>query len=384
MPIKKLKKQRKKLRILFSGREHRVRRRETMLNPPDGVEFISQQTLSSMKKDYELITYMKNMGVFKKLKNFLVYNHFIPKMFLKGVDIIYSPGKLIFNRFPWVIEIDNLAVMSYYNLSFLKIMHPIIKIQLKSKYCKKIICISEAAKKGLINYFGDKEIAEKCCVVYPFIKKQKQSKSAEYLRFLFVSTSFYIKGGKEVVNAFKKIKSPRIRLTIITKIGELLKRDVEKIKSDKRIKLLEANIPKAILFKKYYENSDIFIMPTYKDSFGMVFLEALSFGMGIIATKHYNLPEIIEDGKNGFLIDSPIHLFKKDFTPNKKFWKMNLEEYTKTTKFNSVEKQLEEKIKLLIHNLDLVEKMKKHSQIILDSRFNEKKRKKDLKNALFY
>jgi glycosyltransferase involved in cell wall biosynthesis len=46
-------------------------------------------------------------------------------------------------------------------------------------------------------------------------------------------------------------------------------------------------------------------MPTLHESFGVVFLEALSFGMGIIGTNVYATPEMIIDNYNGKLLHHP-------------------------------------------------------------------------------
>ncbi|MFN7094886.1 MAG: hypothetical protein ACK4M7_05940, partial [Burkholderiales bacterium] len=48
-------------------------------------------------------------------------------LFVVGKNLAVSPGKVIFNKFPWVIEIDNVAVLAYYNLNLLKFLKPLIK-----------------------------------------------------------------------------------------------------------------------------------------------------------------------------------------------------------------------------------------------------------------
>jgi len=51
-----------------------------------------------------------------------------------------------------------------------------------------------------------------------------------------------------------------------------------------------------------YRNADIFIFPTHRDVFGLVLLHAMAEGLPIIASIEGTIPEIIEDGVNGFLI----------------------------------------------------------------------------------
>jgi glycosyltransferase involved in cell wall biosynthesis len=51
-----------------------------------------------------------------------------------------------------------------------------------------------------------------------------------------------------------------------------------------------------------YSNADIFVLPSlHAESFGLVLLEAMASGLPIVATNVGGIPEILEDGKEGFL-----------------------------------------------------------------------------------
>jgi glycosyltransferase involved in cell wall biosynthesis len=50
--------------------------------------------------------------------------------------------------------------------------------------------------------------------------------------------------------------------------------------------------------------SDIFILPSYGEGLPITILEAMAAGLPIIATSVGAIPEIIEDGKNGFLTEA--------------------------------------------------------------------------------
>jgi glycosyltransferase involved in cell wall biosynthesis len=45
-------------------------------------------------------------------------------------------------------------------------------------------------------------------------------------------------------------------------------------------------------------------MPTYVEAFGMAIVEAMAFGIPVIATNHFAIPEMVEDGVSGLLIDT--------------------------------------------------------------------------------
>jgi len=54
--------------------------------------------------------------------------------------------------------------------------------------------------------------------------------------------------------------------------------------------------------KQLYASSDIFVLPSFQETFGIVFLEAMHYGLPIITTNVTAMPELVEDGKNGFLV----------------------------------------------------------------------------------
>ena len=54
---------------------------------------------------------------------------------------------------------------------------------------------------------------------------------------------------------------------------------------------------------KLYMASDLFVLPTLFEGLGIVFLEAMSFGLPIVASNVGPIPEIVKQGKNGLLVE---------------------------------------------------------------------------------
>ena len=65
-----------------------------------------------------------------------------------------------------------------------------------------------------------------------------------------------------------------------------------------------------------YSRADIFIFPTSWESFGVVALEAMQFGLPIIANRVGSLPYILDEGNAGFLVNGNSKLEYIDYIEN--------------------------------------------------------------------
>ena len=52
----------------------------------------------------------------------------------------------------------------------------------------------------------------------------------------------------------------------------------------------------------FYRKADVFVFPTYYDTFGLVNLEAMQNGLPVVSTYEGGIPDIVQDGKTGFLV----------------------------------------------------------------------------------
>jgi glycosyltransferase involved in cell wall biosynthesis len=53
---------------------------------------------------------------------------------------------------------------------------------------------------------------------------------------------------------------------------------------------------------RYFKQASVFVMPSFYEPFGIVFAEAFAYKNPCIGTNICAMPEIIEEGKGGFLV----------------------------------------------------------------------------------
>jgi len=65
-------------------------------------------------------------------------------------------------------------------------------------------------------------------------------------------------------------------------------------------------VPRAEMYR-YYSAGDLFVFPGIGESLGMVFLEAQSCGLPVVAVANAGVPEVVEEGKTALLapLDDP-------------------------------------------------------------------------------
>jgi glycosyltransferase involved in cell wall biosynthesis len=163
---------------------------------------------------------------------------------------------------------------------------------------------------------------------------KKNEKRLELKQLLFVSKVTPEKGLHVLLEAFKEVveKDPRVRLEIIGSLNVWpmgfhiwLSKDirVQKLASFHRKgslgyldhltnQLNSLNISNNITFHgliaheivKFYQAADVFVQPSvFDEPFGMGIIEAMACQVPVVATKVGGIPEIVEDGKTGLLVE---------------------------------------------------------------------------------
>jgi len=115
-------------------------------------------------------------------------------------------------------------------------------------------------------------------------------------RIIFVGWDFGMKGGADLLQAFKQAHAQRPELELM-----IAGPDQGQWVEQAGVRWLGPVRSKDDLIA-LYRQSDLFVMPSLRDSFGYVFLEAMTQGVPCIGTDFNAMPEIIQHGKTGYVI----------------------------------------------------------------------------------
>lgn len=264
----------------------------------------------------------------------------IPKLWFVPYYFLFK--KINFNKYDLIILNDQAAgylAGLYFNDDVLKKTVPILhgsepeKIYLKPSFfyrlqffkyfyqrmlvkSKKIIAVSNYMKKKFLTETSYND-ADKIHVNYSGLHSDYISDNSidrtNFFNFknqeiiLTVSRIEKNKGILEMYSLFKKlIDNDDNFIWIIVGDGDYkntFRKLIIKDKLEHKIKL-EGQKPQQVL-SYYYKSADVFwLISKYKESFGLVYLEAQAFGCPAIGYNNYGVKEAILDGETGFLVNN--------------------------------------------------------------------------------
>ncbi len=342
--------------------------------PPSGVKYVIPKFVTPSKSGVTNLV---------KRKIWRAYTHFVGKpnsirVKCEGTDLIHSGGGfLIENNSPWVVDLEQAASTVGFEAGRLDKVSHVVEKFFASDNCKKIMPWTKAGQTSVLNAFNTSKFRDKLKVVYPamHLSKKTPHKAGDKIRMLFVSTRFFTKGGKELLEAYDILRKKHdVSLTVISDVPNNLK------SRHPDINFLQPNVPRSELLKKYYPNTDIFILPSYMDTFGIVFLEAMSLSIPIVSSNCFAIPEIVENA--GLLVD----VSKYSWYDKKQLFAWNswekFSEYVEKTNKPEIVGQLVKKTSDLIEDSSLRKKMGRAGRKKIENgKFSIKERNNNLKNV---
>ena len=221
-------------------------------------------------------------------------------------DLIYQDGAMFLpgqdTRAPFVTYHDSNVVLSSQGGEWAQGAHyrgknlreTIAQENLVYQRASLIFAMSDWLKRSLIRDFG--VAPEKIVTTYAGtnLRSEPFEKRYDGRTILFVGNDFERKGGPVLLEAFKAVKKEvrDARLIVVGPDLDIRQDGVE----------VKGRVPDATELAKFFREASLFVLPSAFEPFGIVFVEAFAFKNPCIGTNICAMPEIIEEGKGGFLV----------------------------------------------------------------------------------
>ncbi|WP_412757146.1 glycosyltransferase family 4 protein [Legionella bozemanae] len=283
--------------------------------------------------DYKLVEYLRAHGVVVKIfsqekKNFwgLIRNNFSKKLINEIIE--FSPDVLLqdemnFNslfilnkrlkamgNFPIISIVHLLQANALHNFLFKWFTKKIEGIYLKS--VNGFIFNSISTEQSISKIIGTNHNS---LIAYPGkdrlqLNRIKDDIGFKYqdtkLMIIFIGNLLYNKGLHLLLQALSQVDSHSWQLSIVggldfdVKYTRKIFKMITYLKLEKNIKIHGSLDIKHL--KKELLSHHVLIVPSYFESYGIVYTEAMGAGIPVIACNTGGVPEIVHDTINGFLI----------------------------------------------------------------------------------
>lgn len=316
----------RKVYLDFHGKKHSLY--DNLINyPPNGYEFVTGLTsLSKITTPLCHTSFLPNLMMrsanrilpINILKPYIERNHIFPS----DIYMVYSSGHILFNKIPWIVDLEFVTHLAGYRLNHFKRYKNAIRRALESETCRGIFPWTDAGKKSVFIAFESETIQEKTETVHLAVPPKKFIKNYnnDKIKILFVGSQnlpkdFEIKGGKEVFETFRILnkKYKNLELVVRSYIPSRLK---EKYSKSNKVKIIDQIVPWTVLDKEF-KSADIFLFPSHHTP-GLAILDAMSYELPVVTTDVWANSEMVKNGQTGILVkpSEKIKYFNADFIPS--------------------------------------------------------------------
>jgi glycosyltransferase involved in cell wall biosynthesis len=247
---------------------------------------------------------IKNFSLFFKLlfQSKVIHIHitnlviFFLFPFFLGKKVIFSIHKNFGGGYDTLYKKNIAKKISFKLLRFISLFSYINYMVLTSS---KIILLADSQKKDFRKFsLFKKKYDQKAIVITNFIPKNNllsKKKKISKVKISFIGRLGIYKGFHDLIRLINSLPKD-IEFNIIGE-GRL----ENEIPSRKNINQSKNINPKNL--NKFYDSSNILILPSYSETCGLVILEAMSRGLVILASDLPSIREYFKDGRNGYLFE---------------------------------------------------------------------------------
>lgn len=179
----------------------------------------------------------------------------------------------------------------------------------KTELARFVVCISEYARSQLMGMVGiehwDQLHVVHCAVDltrFPVVDRRARAGVRAPVEVVTVGRAVPEKGQAVLIQAIAELarRGGDVRLTLVGDGPHLAE-----------LRALAARLGASVEFAgsvgqgeivSYYERADVFAMASFAEGVPVVLMEAMATGLPVVATRIAGIPELIEDGRSGFLV----------------------------------------------------------------------------------
>lgn len=140
---------------------------------------------------------------------------------------------------------------------------------------------------------------------WPHIARSSRS-SGQPVKILFVGGEFWRKGGDITMHVFRDYFSEQCELHLVTNQVEEVHKALGQgapSKLGERVHVHDHVAAESAELRQLYQEADVFVLPTRADIAPFVILEAMASSLPVISTRIGGIPELMEEGVTGYLIE---------------------------------------------------------------------------------
>ena len=268
------------------------------------------------------MSYSKNIRELGKINYFKFFKVIIYSIKLIRELFVFHPNLVYFQishtRIAFLRDLFYITLIKMFNVKILYHLHGTgINIIAKRsaimkrlyKYTFKnsnVICLSPLLLYDIKSVYKGKPY-----ILPNGVKKQcielNNNEPNKIFNIIFLANLIKSKGVLDLLDAIEILKNSEnnFKLSIIGGEGDII---FSKLRDEINVRNLDNFVeylgPKYGKDKyKLLQNADVFCYPTHKDAFPLVILEAMQAGIPVIATREGAIPEIVDNGVTGFIVD---------------------------------------------------------------------------------
>jgi glycosyltransferase involved in cell wall biosynthesis len=172
------------------------------------------------------------------------------------------------------------------------------------KRAARVLFTSDWAAERAISHYALDERQVASVGIFGEIEEPTHDAYAGAKEFVFVSTDFRAKGGDIVMSAFRDLRKHWPDASLVVIGDRPVKASAEPGVS--YVGFLRKEVPGEYQeFKQYMSRARALVNATKSDTAPVLIIEAGYFGCPVISSRKYAIPELVDYGQSGILLDDP-------------------------------------------------------------------------------